>query len=106
MSQFSHPAPILSELNKQALFEIAQSCVTVGKDKNGVNAPVGSKLVDTNDFADHTKVTVTMKINGSLEGYEGGTDSPVWRPDPENMHIFQQIDRFYFYRKKRLAIFF
>lgn len=103
MSQFSHPAPILSELNKNSLLELARECITVGKDKTGVNSNtlVGNKLVDTNDFADHTKVTVTMKINGSLAGYEDGTDSAVWRPELDNMHIFQQIDRFFFAHTKK-----
>jgi hypothetical protein len=94
MSQFAHPAPILSELTKRDLLELAHSCVTVDR-KSGPVAPIGTKLVDTNDFSEHTKVTITMKINGSLEGYEGGTDSAVWRPELDNMHVFQQIDRFF-----------
>lgn len=86
IEHFSHRAPVLEDLDMRRLAELASQCVTISS-----NIGAASRLVGKNDFERHNKKSLLMSINGSLKGWADGIDSAVYKPDPAESHIFQQI---------------
>lgn len=86
IEHFSQRAPILEQMDMIKLAEIASKTVTISS-----NIGTGSRLVGKNDFERHNKKSLLLSINGSLKGWADGIDSAVYRLDPAESHIFQQI---------------
>lgn len=87
-SNLSHRAPLLTAVEEQRLLQMASQCGSI----NSTIAPdLGSKLVDKNDYENHTKRSMLVAFTGSLVGWQEKTDSDTYRVTPETAHAFQQI---------------